>query len=214
MTQATSPRRVRNNPARDFGFQFAKIGASRLDLRDPYHLALSVPWPVFIATVFALYGLITTLFALLYLVQAGCVANARPGSLFDAFFFSIETLATVGYGEMAPATLYGHLVASAEIICGMAFTAIMTGLVFVRFSKPRARILYADNPVITRHNGRQTLMIRIGNGRMTMLTDTHLRLSALIRETTREGRDYRRVHHLRIAPAMAQMFPLTLTVMH
>ncbi|MEP6968488.1 MAG: ion channel [Pseudomonadota bacterium] len=214
MTKAESRRRVRTNPGRDFGFQFAKIGASRFDLRDPYHLALSVPWPAFAAAVFALYGLITTLFAVLYLAQDGCVANARPGSIADAFFFSIETLATVGYGEMAPATFYGHLVASAEIICGMAFTAIMTGLVFVRFSKPRARIIYADNPVITRYNGVPTLMIRIGNGRMTMLTDTHLRLSALIREMTREGRDYRRVHHLRITPSMAQMFPLTLTVMH
>ena len=188
MTKAESRRRVRTNPGRDFGFQFAKIGASRFDLRDPYHLALTVRWPAFVLAVFALYGLITTLFAVLYLAQPGCVANARPGSLADAFFFSIETLATVGYGEMAPATLYGHLVSSAEIICGMAFTAIMTGLVFVRFSKPKAKIVYADNPVITRHNGRPTLMIRIGNGRMTMLTDTHLRLSALIGETTREGR--------------------------
>lgn len=208
--------RLRARPAqgRQLGFTFAKIGASRFDLRDPYHAALTVRWPAFVLAVFTLYGLITTLFAILYVARPGCIADARPGSITDAFFFSIETLATVGYGEMAPATLYGHLVSSAEIICGMAFTAIMTGLIFVRFSKPKAKIVYADHPVITRHNGRPTLMIRIGNGRMTMLTDTHIRLSVLMGETTSEGRAYRRVHDLPITPSTTPMFPLTLTVMY
>src|SRR4029077_10410823 len=64
----------------------------------------------------------------------GSIANARSGSFADAFFFSIETLATVGYGEMYPATPYGRVVAATEIVCGLGFTAILTGLTFVRFS--------------------------------------------------------------------------------
>ncbi len=191
-----------------------RIGATRFDFSDPYHLALTARWPAFALTVFALYGLITAVFAALYLAQPGCVANARAGSAADAFFFSIETLATVGYGEMAPATLYGHLVSSAEIVTGMAFTAIMTGLVFVRFSKPKAKIVYADDAVITRHDGQPTLMIRIGNGRPNLLTDVKVHLNALIHETTREGQTYRRVQELRLARAAIPMFPLTQTLMH
>jgi inward rectifier potassium channel len=198
----------------DLDFEFFKIGAERFDLTDPYHMALTAPWPHFALGLFAFYGLLNLLFAGLYLAQAGCVANLRPGSLADAFFFSIETLATVGYGEMAPATLYGHLVSSAEIVTGMSFTAIMTGLVFVRFSKPKARIVYADNVVIARHNGRPTLMMRIGNRRTTMLTNTTLSAHVLLPQTTREGQSYRQAHELRLARATAPIFPLTLTLMH
>ena len=198
----------------DLDFEFFKIGADRFDLTDPYHLALTAPWPHFTLGVFAFYGVINLVFAALYLAQPGCVANVRPGSVADAFFFSIETLATVGYGEMAPATVYGHLVAAAEIVTGMAFTAIMTGLIFVRFSKPKARILYADNIVITRHNGRPNLIMRIGNRRTTMLTNTSVRVHALLQETTREGQTYRQAYELRLARASAPIFPLTLTIMH
>jgi inward rectifier potassium channel len=198
----------------DLDFEFFKIGADAFDLTDPYHLALTAPWAYFTLGVFVLYGVINLVFAGLYLAQPGCVTNARPGSIADAFFFSIETLATVGYGEMAPATAYGHLVAATEIVTGMAFTAIMTGLVFVRFSKPKARILYSDNIVVSRHNGRPHLIIRIGNRRTTMLTNTSVRLHALLRETTQEGQIYRQAYELRLARASAPIFPLTLTIMH
>jgi len=211
------PPRDRARPIRiknDLGFDFAKIGVDRYDLSDPYHLALTVRWPTFVLSVLALYGSITTTFALLYLAQAGCVANARPGSFGDALFFSIETLATVGYGEMAPTTLYGHLVSSAEIICGMAFTAIMTGLIFVRFSKAKAKIVYAGVAVITRHNGRPTLMFRIGNAREGVLTQVHVQANALIGETTVEGRRFRRMQELTLARSSMPIFPLVLLLMH
>ena len=194
------------------GFEMKKIGVTRFDLSDPYHLALTVHWPTFVAGVFGMYGLITSLFAILYLLQPGCVANVR--SPVDPFFFSIETLATVGYGLMAPVTLYGHLVASGEIVTGMAFTAIMTGLVFVRFSRARARIVFADIVVVARHNGRPTLMVRIGNGRTTLLTQTSVQVNALINEETTEGGRYRRIHDLRLTRANFPIFPLITTFMH
>jgi inward rectifier potassium channel len=199
--------------ASNLGLQFANIGARRFDLADPYHLALTVRWPTFVVGVFACYGVITGLFALLYVAQPGCIANARPGSL-DPFFFSIETLGTVGYGVMSPVTLYGHLVASAEIITGMAFTAIMTGLIFVRFSKPRARIVFADVAVVARHHGHRTLMVRIGNGRTTVLTKTTVQMNALLNEISPEGGRYRRVHDLRLTRASFPIFPLITTFMH
>jgi inward rectifier potassium channel len=194
------------------GFEFAKIGASEFELTDPYHAALTVRWATFVAGVFTLYALITSLFAVLYLLQPGCVANARTAP--DYFFFSIETLATVGYGVMAPVNLYGHLVSSAEIVTGMAFTAIMTGLVFVRFSRARAKIVFADVAVVSRHNGRPTLMVRIGNGRTTLLTQTTVQINAFVNEETAEGGRFRRICDLRLARATFPIFPLITTFMH
>jgi inward rectifier potassium channel len=197
-----------------FGLEFAKIGAQRYDFADPYHLALTVRWPTFVLGVFALYALITSLFAALYLAQPGCISGARTGSISDMLFFSIETLATVGYGEMAPASLYGHLVSSAEIITGMAFLAIMTGLIFVRFSKAKAKILFADVAVITRHNGRPTLMFRVANARTAVMTGLHVEANALVFETTEEGERYRRLQELPLARSSIPLFPMVLTLTH
>lgn len=191
-----------------------KVGVSRFDLRDPYHLAVTATWPVFTVGVLVLYAAINILFATLYAAVPGSIGNARPGSIFDAFFFSMETLATVGYGQMYPATTYGHLISVAEIMSGLAFTTITTGLIFVRFSKPRAKILYADHVVITPYNGLPTLMVRIGNGRMSILTDLNVRLSALISERSSEGHNLRRVNDLRLVRSNVPMFALMMTLMH
>jgi len=132
-------------------FEFKKKGVSRFDLRDPYHLAVALTWPQFLAALLALYLSVNVVFATLFWLVPGSVANARPDSFSDAFFFSIETLATVGYGKMYPVTLHGHMVASIEIVCGLAFTAVLTGLTFVRFSRPRAKLIFAANPVVAMH---------------------------------------------------------------
>jgi inward rectifier potassium channel len=191
-----------------------KIGVSRFDLRDPYHLALTASWPSFTIAVLALYAAINILFAVLYAAVPGAIGNARPGSIADGFFFSMETLATVGYGQMYPATTYGHIMSVTEIMSGMAFTAITTGLIFVRFSRPRAKILFADHIVVTPYNGMPTLMVRIANGRMSMMTDLKVRLSALIREHSSEGHSMRRVNDLVLERSNVPMFALTMTMMH
>ena len=201
-------------PIRAGAFELRKSGVSRYDLKDPYHILVTATWRAFLAGLVIAYGLINVVFALLYLAAPGSVSNMRPGSFLDAFFFSVETLATVGYGVMAPATVYGHTVASTEIICGMAFTALATGLLFVRFSRPRARILYADSAVITVRNGVPTLMVRIANGRMTVLTDARAKLSALMREVTLEGAVYRRPRDLVLDRPHLPIFALTWTLMH
>lgn len=195
-------------------FEVRKTGVARFDLSDPYHLAVSLSWPGFIAMAMGLMAVINLAFAALYLLEPGSVTNLAAGDVLGAMFFSIETLATVGYGEMAPATDYGHTVAAAEIVTGMAFTAILTGILFVRFSRPKARILFAENAVVARHNGRQTLMIRIANGRMTQLTNASAKLGVLLVETSLEGQMFRRIHDLKLERPTLQMFPLTWTLMH
>ncbi len=195
-------------------FELHKRGVHRFDPRDPYHFAVSLSWPQFALLFLCLNLLLNMLFACLYVLQPGSVANARPGTFIDVFFFSMETLATVGYGVMSPATLYGHVISASEIIVGMAFTAIMTGLTFVRFSRGRAKILYAKKAVIANYNGAPTLMIRIANGRTSMMTNAHAQLSALIGEHTQEGQFYRRVRDLQLSRSKLPMFPLTWTLMH
>ena len=183
-------------------------------MRDPYHLAVALTWPQFLAGLLAIYLLVNTVFAILFWLIPGSVANARPHNFGDAFFFSIETLATVGYGEMYPSTLYGHVIAATEIVGGLAFTAIVTGLTFVRFSRPRAKLIFAANPVVAIYNGKPTLMLRVGNGRLAVLLDAAAKLNVLLSITSSEGKRFRRVQELRLERAHLPAFPLTWTLMH
>ena len=195
-------------------YELRKKGVSRFDLRDPYHLAVSLTWPQFLASLLVFYLFVNVVFATLYWLVPGSVANARPNSFADVFFFSIETIATVGYGEMYPATSYGHGIASVEIVCGLAFTAILTGLTFVRFSRPRAKLIFAANPVVAMHNGKPTLMVRIGNGRTTVLADATAELNVLLSETGADGEVFHRAQELRLERAHLPIFPLFWTLMH
>lgn len=195
-------------------YEFKKKGIARFDIRDPYHLAVALTWPQFLATLLIIYLLVNVAFATLFCVIPGSVANARPHSFSDAFFFSIETLATVGYGEMYPANPYGHVVASTEIVCGLAFTAILTGLTFVRFSRPRAKLVFASHPVVAMHNGEPTLMLRVGNGRTNVLLDAAAKLNVLLVVPTAEGKNFRRAQELRLERTHLPVFPLTWTLMH
>ncbi len=217
-TERTRPQAARASRAgRSIGgapSNLLKIGVSRFDWRDPYHIAVTISWRAFAGAALAAIALINGVFGLLYLAVPGAVQNLHRGDLFMAFCFSLETQATVGYGEMAPVTPYGHAVAAIEIVIGMAFTAVMTGLIFIRFSRPRARFLFADKLVVTRHNGRQTLMLRMANGRFNTMTSVQATLGVVLKEVTEEGRPFQAVHDLPLMRATIPVFPLTWTIMH
>jgi len=130
---------------------------------DLYHLVLTLSWPQFFALLVAAFICVKTVFGTAYWIVDGSVANARPGEFFDHFFFSIETLATVGYGTMAPANAYGDIIASIEILLGMVGIALVTGIVFARFSRPRARIAFSNRLVVRDFDGSRVLMLRLAN---------------------------------------------------
>ena len=195
-------------------FEIRKSGIARFDLKDPYYLALSLSGPQFLGLLTALYLAINILFALLYAAVPGCVDNVARGSWLDAFFFSIETLATVGYGRMVPITPYGHVVSSLEIFIGTGFTAVLTGLVFVRFSRPKSMLVYAERPVVTTYGGKPALMVRVGNGRSTVLTRATAQMTALMMEDTVEGHRFRRPVDLTLVRSAIAIFPLTWTLIH
>jgi inward rectifier potassium channel len=213
---STTERPIREKAARVRlgSYEFKKVGISRFDVRDPYHLAIALTWPGYLCALLALYLAVNLIFAALFWLVPGSVANAQPGSFADALFFSIETLGTVGYGEMYPATLYGHVIASTEIVCGLAFVAILTGLTFVRFSRPQAKLVFAAHPVVALYKTKPTLMLQVGNARPYVLTDATAKLNVLFSETGVDGRLMRRAQELRLERTHLPLFPLSWTLMH
>jgi inward rectifier potassium channel len=195
-------------------YAVGKIGVARFDLRDPYHIAVSIHWPQFLLLLVALYLAANVAFALCYLAQPGAIANARPGAFLDAFFFSVETTGTVGYGEMYPATTYAHAVSTAEILFGMMFTALTTGLLFVRFSRPKAKVNYAHNAVVATHNGHPALMIRIANGRLGVLVNAVAYLGLVVTKWGEDGELLRQVHELPLIRSQLPFFALSWTLIH
>lgn len=195
-------------------FELTKRGGTPHDWRDPYHVAVSLSWWQFTLLLVGVELALNLLFGMLYSLQPGSVANLTPDRYSGPFFFSIETMATVGYGVMSPSSLYGHIVASVEIMTGLGFTAIVTGLIFVRFARARARLWYANQAVVARHNGQPTLMVRVANPHSTILTNASASLAALLTETTAEGRTFRFATELPLVRSKAPIFTLTWTAMH
>jgi len=195
-------------------FEFVKLNAQKFDLRDTYHLILTLSWPWFAGVVFGIYLLINVVFAALYMLNPHAIAEMAPGSFSDAFFFSVETLATVGYGHMYPETFYGHLIAMLEIMVGMFGLAVITGLIFVRFSRPTARIHFSNVAVIAPFDGVRNLMIRVANLRHQAMVEPDFRMVVLRSITTAEGDDMRRFHSLKLEFDHLIAFPAVLTVRH
>lgn len=194
--------------------EFLKINAATRDWRDAYHWILSLSWPRFTGVVFGCFLLLNVIFAIAYSLGGGCIAELPPGSFADALFFSVETLATVGYGHMYPVTLYGHAVTTIEIVVGMFWLAVMTGLIFVRFSRPTARLVFSKTAVIARFDGRPTSMLRVANLRHQAMVEAEFRLMLLLNQPVLEGDYVRRFYPLKLNFDRLIMFPAALTLRH
>jgi inward rectifier potassium channel len=194
--------------------EFIKLNARKYDWRDIYHLILTLSWPQFAGMVLGIYLCINLMFGTLYLLGGNCIAELTPGSFTDVFFFSVETLATVGYGHAYPANLYGHSVATLEILVGLFGLAVLTGLIFVRFSRPTARIKFSEVAVVAPFNGTPTLMFRLANLRHHAMVEAEFRLLFMRSELTTEGEDIRRFYPLRLEFDHLISFPAALTLRH
>ena len=181
---------------------------------DLYHRSMTVYWPVFFGSAALIFIVLNAVFAFLFWLGDNPIANVSDDLPLSLFYFSIETLATVGYGDMHPQTNYGHLVATVEIFTGMSFLAVMTGLIFARFSRPRARFLFAEHPVVSRHQRKPTLMIRVANARHNSISEATARLWLFRLETTAEGHQLRRYHELKLERDEHPMFMLSWTLFH
>ena len=182
--------------------------------RDGYHLLLTMPLSAFFAVMAAAFLLINSAFGLLYLAEPGSVSGARPGNFEDAFFFSVQTLGTLGYGVMSPKGLYGNLVATAETFVGLFNLAVATGLLFARISRPTARIMFSRHAVVTPFDGVPTLMFRAANRRRNIVVEAEVSLTLVFDATSAEGLSLRRFVELPVVRARTPLFFLTWQVMH
>lgn len=213
MALDTKPR-PRTFPAARAPSSVRRVTDRSFRTRDLYYTLLTIPWSGFFGLLAVSYGIFNLGFALLFLVDSGSIANARPGSFADAFFFSVQTMATIGYGAMYPATLYANLLVTLEVLLGMTGLALATGLIFARFSRPVARIMFSRVAVIADHDGKPTLSFRAANQRNNRILEAQVTVSILREEVTAEGQRMRRFHDLALARSRTPMFALTWTVMH
>jgi inward rectifier potassium channel len=200
--------------ARETADQTLAIGLRRPWFGDLYHRTLRLSWCSFLLGGVALYLAANAVFAALYLVQPGAIANARPGAFTDAFFFSIQTMATIGYGQLVPATFYANLIVTIETATGLMFLALATGLVFARFSRPTARILFSRVAVIGPNDGRPTLSFRAANERRNQILQAEVAVSLLRDERTAEGVLIRRFYELKLTRYRSPVLAMTFTIMH
>ncbi len=195
--------------------EFLKLNTTSWAWRDAYHGLLTLSWPGFAAAMSCAYLAVNVVFAALYVpASGGGIAEMPAGSFLSAFFFSVETLATVGYGHMYPVSLYAHLVATAEIIAGMFGMAVVTGLIFVRFSRPEASLQFSTTMVVTPFNGVPALMLRVANGRHQPMVEAEFRLMLTRAEMTLEGEEMARFYPLTLQFDRVIVFPAALTVRH
>ena len=195
-------------------FEFLKLNTGKREWRDTYHWVLSLSWPRFAALIFGVYLVINVVFGVLYSIGGNCIAEMPAGSFPAAFFFSVQTLATVGYGHMYPATLYGHVVTTVEIMLGMFWLAVITGLIFVRFSRPSARIEFTRNVVIAPFDGKPTLMLRVANLRHHSMVEAEFKIMFMRDERIREDDSFRRFYSLKLEFDRLIVFPAALTLRH
>jgi inward rectifier potassium channel len=182
--------------------------------QDIYYYAMTSSWPVFFAAFAVLFVFLNLIFGGLYLLGDHAIGNLSPDNFLGAFFFSVETLATVGYGDMHPQSVYGHGIATIEIFLGMSGIALITGLMFARFSRPRSSVIFAEHPVSHMSDGRRLLMLRIANARMNVISEASAKLRLIRDEHSSTNGKFRKIHDLKLEREQHPIFVLSWTIFH
>jgi inward rectifier potassium channel len=181
---------------------------------DISHRSMTASWPAFIGGAVLVFVAFNAVFATLFWIGDQPIANVPGGAYIDYLYFSIETLSTAGYGDMHPQTHYGHFISAVELFTGIFSMSLMTGLIFARFSRPNARLLFADHPVISSHEGKPTLMIRFANERHNVIGNATARLWLLKNEVSLEGKAFRRFYELALVRSEHPALALSWTLYH
>ena len=182
--------------------------------KEPYYLLLTIPWSGFLVLMVLFYVVINTIFAIAYLLGGNCIENATAGSFGDAFFFSVQTLTSIGYGSMYPTTAYADILVTIEALIGIMGIALMTGLAFTKFSQPTAKVEFSKVATISNHNGTPTLMLRAANQRCNQIIQAEIRMYLMRDEISSEGEYMRRMYFLRPLRDQTPRFTLSWTIMH
>jgi len=194
-------------------YEIRVIGDRPTPLRDFYHGLLQLPWWATIAAISAAFLITNALFAIGYVVVGG-VGHAAPSSFRDAFFFSVQTMGTIGYGAMFPESTAANVLVVAESIASLLLTAVSTGLVFAKFSRSTARFVFTRRAVIAPVNGVPTLMFRLGNERGNQIVNAQIRLVMVRTERTAEGETFYKMLDLKPSRERALSLSRSWNVLH
>lgn len=214
---STEGRRLVN---RDGSTNLKKTGMPFWKRRSTYHVLIGMSWVEFLLTGFIFYVAINSFFALLYL-GAG-IENIRGyegstdsyfNNFLQCFFLSSQTLTTVGYGHLSPSGEMTNLIASVESFCGLLVFAMFTGLLYGRFSHPRAYLSFSDNVLVTPHKGYNALMTRIATYKNNHLTDVEAQLT-LAMHVEENGVERTRFYRLDLELSKITSLALSWTIVH
>lgn len=204
---------------RDGSFNVIRSGLGRLESFAPYHHLLTVSWTAFLGVAAACYLLLNVVFAFAYMMSGeealvGTGGSMLGGSFGRAFFFSVQTFATIGYGQLAPNGVVANLVVTVEALVGLMYQALATGLLFARFARPTASVIFSRHAVIAPYNDGQALMFRIANKRRNEILQ--LEAQVLFTEMRPDGRGgvTRRYALLPLERNRVTFFPLSWTIVH
>jgi inward rectifier potassium channel len=193
-------------------FKIVRIGNDRTLFQDLYARILAMKWWALLLLICGGYLVSNFGFALVYLALGDGVDNAKTFG--DLFFFSVQTMATIGYGKMSPNSLIANILVAIEALWGFAFFAIVTGLVFTKFSRPTARVLFSNVAVISDFEGKPHLKVRLANQRNNRIVDVSARLYLLCNTITKEGYTMRRFYDLALVRSDLPLLQLTWTLLH
>jgi|HubBroStandDraft_5_1064220.scaffolds.fasta_scaffold07934_7 inward rectifier potassium channel len=181
---------------------------------DIYHTILRAPWWLFFIGLAAVFVGVNAIFATLYIMDPGGIDHARPGNFWDTFIFSAQTIGSINYSVMVPKSNYANILVIVEAFTGYLVLALFTGLIFARFSRPFARVVFSKVAVITPFDGIPTLMFRAANQRGNQVLDAAVTVTLARQHLTREGMMFRRFEELKLVRARTSLFALSWTVMH
>jgi inward rectifier potassium channel len=180
---------------------------------DLYHYLLTAGWFELIGIVALFFVAANLIFATGYYLDGG-IENTHSGSFLDMFFFSIQTMATIGYGKMEPISLFCNILVSIEALFGLLGLAVVTGLTFSKFSRPTARVRFSSCAIVGPRDGVPSLMFRMANLRNNRIVEGEIHVVLARQEVTLEGDSVRRFYDLTMSRPRSALFQLTWTAIH
>jgi len=203
----------------DGSFNVTRYGLGFLESFAPYHLLLTISWTGFLGVVSASYLALNLAFAITYLACGpdallGAGATMLGGRFTQAFFFSIQTFATIGYGQIAPNGLAANFVVTFEALVGLMYQALATGLLLARFTRPTAALLFSRNAVIGPYGTGEGLMFRLANRRRNEIIELEAQVLFSAMEPDGRGGLVRRYKPLALERNKVTFFPLSWTIVH
>lgn len=203
-------REVTRRPYHNRQINFTVENAPLRPLSDTYHRLMRGSWLQLLGLCFSAYLVAIAGFAVLFMLGGDCVENAQPGHFPDMFWFSVQTFSTIGYGGMAPSTVYAHALVTLESFVGLFGVAMGTALIYSRFARPSARVVFTESLVVRERDGVLSLQMRIANERRNQVIDARVNLSVLVQEEER----MRKMIPLRLERERSLLFSMTWTLFH